>query len=60
MVTNNEFLENIDYSDDWLTEEIIKTSFREKETGKVEVVSMKKIDLFRLVQKFIKLNKRGE
>ncbi len=46
-------------SQEWLTEEIIKTHFKEKETGVKEVVTISKIDLLRAFQKFIKLN-QGE
>lgn len=53
----NQFSENIEYSYDWLTAEIIKTDFRQKQTRKVEYIKIKKIDLLKLVQKFIKLNK---
>lgn len=53
-----QFEENIEYSYDWLTKEIIKTDFEQKQTGKVKLVKMKKIDLLKLVQKFIKLNER--
>lgn len=48
---------NIEYSEDWLTQEIIKTHFKEKETGNKEVVTISKLDLLRTFQKFIKLNK---
>lgn len=51
---------NIEYSKDWLLQEIIKTSFEEKKTGQVQYVKIKKIDLLKLVQKFIKLNEKGE
>lgn len=51
--------ENIEYSKDWLLQEIIKTDFEQKKTGQVQYVQMKKIDLLRLVQKFIKLNEKG-
>ena len=46
---------NIDYSKDWLIQEIIKTDFEQKKTNKIQYVKMTKIDLLRLVQKFIKL-----
>jgi hypothetical protein len=52
--------ENIEYSKEWLTQEIIKTDFEEKRTNKVKYVNMSKIELLRLIQKFIKLNERGE
>lgn len=51
---------NIEYSKDWLLQEIIKTGFEEKKTGQVQYVKIKKIDLLKLVQKFIKLNEKGE
>ncbi len=53
---NHQLSENIEYSYDWLVKEIIKTDFKQKQTGQVQYVKMKKIDLLRLVQKFIKLN----
>ena len=56
----NNFLENIDYSEEWLLKEIFKTDFEQKETGKEQYIKMKKIDLLNLVLKFIKLNRRGE
>ncbi len=55
----NQLSENIEYSYDWLVKEIIKTDFKQKETGQVQYVKMKKIDLLKLVQKFIKLNEKG-
>ena len=51
--------DNIDYSLDWITQEIIKTHFKEKETGVKEVVTISKVDLLRTIIKFIKLN-QGE
>ena len=54
------FKENIEYSKDWLLKEIIKTDFEEKRTKQIQYVHMKKIDLLKLVQKFIKLNERGD
>ena len=55
----NNISENIEYSYDWLTKEIIKTDFEQKETNKVKYVKMTNIDLLRFVQLFIKINKRG-
>ena len=55
----NPLSENIEYSYDWLLQEIIKTDFEQKRTGKIWYVKMTKIDLLKLVQKFIKLNERG-
>lgn len=60
MKQQNEFISNVEYSYDWLLKEIIKTDFEEKKTGQVQYVKMKKIDLLKLVQKFIKLNERSE
>lgn len=51
---------NIEYSEEWLTKEILKLHEEERQDGKIHVVKMKKIDLLRLVLKFIKLNQRGE
>lgn len=56
---NNQLSKNIEYSYDWLVKEIIKTDFEQKKTGHTQFVKMKKIDLLRLVQKFIKLNEKG-
>lgn len=52
--------ENIEYSKEWLTAEIIKTDFEQKKNGQIQYVQMKKIDLLNLVLKFVKLNERGE
>lgn len=52
--------ENIEYSKEWLTREIIKTDFEQKKNGQVQYVRMRKIDLLNLVLKFVKLNERGE
>ncbi len=43
----------------WLVQEIIKTDFEQKKTGQVQYVKMTKIDLLKLVQKFIKINENG-
>lgn len=51
---------NIEYSEEWLTMEILRLHEKERKENKVDIIRMKKIDLLRLVQKFIKLNKRGE
>lgn len=50
---------NMDFSKDWITNEIIKTFDKEKKTKQKEIVTMSKLDLLRLVQKFIKLNENG-
>ena len=52
--------DKLEFSTDWLVRELIKTDFREKETGEIEVVRIKKKDLFNLFIKFIKLIERGE
>lgn len=51
--------ENIEYSEEWLLKNIIKTDLKEKRSGQVEYIKIKKIDLLKLVLKFVKLNKRG-
>lgn len=51
-------LENIDYSLEWLTEEIIKEDIKEKETKQKTMISISKIDLLKLVVKFVKLNQQ--
>ncbi len=56
----SELYKNIDYSESWLIEQIIKGDFETKKTKKVSYITIKKIDLFKLVLKFIKLNMRGE
>lgn len=56
----NQLGNNIEYSYDWLIREIIKTDFEQKKTNRIQYVKMTKIDLLRLVQKFIKLNEKGE
>lgn len=54
-----ELKENIEYSKIWLTKEIIKTDFKEKENNKKEMITISKKDLFKLIIKFIKLNEKG-
>lgn len=56
----NQLQDNITYSYDWLVKEIIKTDFEQKKINQIQYVKMAKIDLLRLVQKFIKLNEKGE
>ncbi len=51
---------NIEYSKEWIIQEIIKTSVRENKSQMKEVVKIRKIDLLNLVLKFIKLNEQGE
>ena len=51
-------LKNIDYSLEWLTEEIIKEDLKEKETKQKTMITISKIDLLKLVVKFIKLNQK--
>lgn len=55
-----ELNENIEYSKEWLTEEIIKADFKEKETGRQEIIKISKINLLKLVLAFVKLNEKGE
>lgn len=52
-------LDNIEYSKEWLVQEIIKTDFKEKETNNKEIIKISKIDLLKLVLAFVKLNERG-
>ena len=56
----NQLQDNITYSYDWLLQEIIKTDFEQKKTNQIQYVRMTKIDLLRLVQKFIKLNEKSD
>ena len=49
--------ENIEFSSEWLTQELIKTDFEEKIIGKEIVIRIKYKDLLRLFIKFIKMNK---
>lgn len=51
---------NVEFSKNWLTEELIKTDFEEKKTQQVKMITMSKKDLFRLIIKFVKLNEKGE
>ena len=51
-------LENIDYSLEWLTKEIIKEDMKEKGTEQKTIITISKIDLLKLVVKFIKLNQK--
>ena len=46
-------IENIDYSEEWLIQKLIK----QYEEDKDKTITIKKIDLYRFVIKFIKLNK---
>lgn len=51
-------LDNIEYSKDWLLMEILKLTYEEKQTGKSDVVVIKKSELLLLVKKFVDLNER--
>lgn len=51
-------LENIDYSLEWLTEEIIKEDMKEKETKQKTMITISRLDLLKLVVKFVKLNQK--
>lgn len=55
-----ELFENIEFSKEWLTENIIRTDFEQKDSGQVQYIKMKKIDLLKLILNFIKINERGE
>lgn len=52
--------ENIEFSEDWLLEQIIRLDFEQKKAKQIQYVKMKKMDLLKLVLEFVKLNKRGE
>lgn len=51
-------IENIDYSLEWLTKEIIKEDAKERKTNKQELITIPRIELLRLVIKFVKLNQQ--
>ena len=51
-------LKNIDYSLEWLTEEIIKEDLKEKETKQKTMITISRMDLLKLVVKFVKLNQK--
>lgn len=51
-------IDNIDYSLEWLTEEIIKEDLKEKDTNRRTIIEIPRIELLKLVVKFIKLNKQ--
>ncbi len=53
-------LENIDYSLEWLTEEIIREHDKQKKTNKQVIITISKIELLKLVIKFVKLNQQYE
>ncbi len=55
----NNSLSNLEYSIEWLTKEIIKTDFEQKNTGKIQYLKIRKVDLLKLVLKFVKLIKEG-
>lgn len=50
--------DNISYSEEWLIKQIIKEFDKEKKTGKKTVVKMNKLDLYKFVLKFIKINRQ--
>jgi len=56
----NEISENLEYSKEWLTKEIIKTDFEEKKENKQTIIQMRKLDLLKFVLSFVKLNEKGE
>lgn len=51
-------IDNIEYSKDWITKEIIKTDFEQKKLNKEIIVRISKIDLLKLILKFVKLNEK--
>lgn len=57
---NDVISENIEYSKEWLTKEIIKTDFENKKNNKQTIIQMSKIDLLKFVLSFVKLNEKGE
>ena len=59
-MTYQEINENIEYSKEWLTKEIIKTDFEEKTTGNQEIIKISRLKLLKLVLAFVKLNEKGE
>lgn len=60
MKPEKELVNNIEFSEEWLLKEIFKTHDEQKNSGEVQYIKIKKIDLLNLVLKFIKLNRRGE
>lgn len=50
-------LENIEYSEEWLNQEILRVFWEEKKTGKKRVAKVNYIDLLKIFKEFIKLNK---
>lgn len=52
----SQIIENIEFSEEWLIKEIIKTDFEQKQSKNIQYVKMTKIDLLNLIIKFIKLN----
>lgn len=53
-------LDNIEYSKEWLVQEIIKTDLKEKKENKKIIIKISKINLLKLVLSFVKLNEKGE
>lgn len=47
--------ENLEIAEEWLLEQLIKTDFEEKETGKITYARVNKKDLYKLFIQFIKL-----
>lgn len=56
----SEISENIEFSKEWLTKEIIKTDLKEKQENKQTIIKISKMNLLKLVLSFVKLNERGE
>lgn len=57
-MANKDFADNIEFSKDWITKEIIKTDFQQKKENRKIYIRISKIDLLKLVLKFVKLNER--
>ena len=53
-------LNNIEFSEEWLLKEMFKVHDVERQSGQALYIKIKKIDLLKLVLKFINLNRRGE
>lgn len=56
----NQMLNNIEFSEEWLLKEMFKVHDVERQSGQALYIKIKKIDLLKLVLKFINLNRRGD
>lgn len=50
---------NLNYAKEWLTKELIKTDFEEKNTGETKYIKIRRTDLYRLFIRFIKVIERN-